>query len=415
MTVSTHLKLPFIDPAQAGKHITHNEAVAALDTLTQLAVLDRDLVAPPPSPATGARYIVGPGATGDWSGKANHIATHDGAAWLFHAPEPGWLAFLVDENGLVAWSGSAWLPTVGLDGKLHALGINAAADATNRLAVKSDAVLLTHDDITPGSGDMRLKLDKSAAGGTASLLFQTGASGRAEIGTAGDDKLHVKLSPDGSAWAEALVADPATGNVGIGTAAPDALLTLSANAAATPAVPGGTIAHFVGANGAQSRFTFDSFAESSTITHRRANGTAAAPTALAAGDLIGGNIAYGYGATGYSAVSRASFRFVAEETWTDAAQGLYASVHTTAPGGVASSEKLRVTGAGNVGIGVTTPATRLDVDGPVRVKSYTVAGLPAASAGAGQIVFVSNETGGAVLAFSDGANWRRVTDRAVAA
>lgn len=47
-----------------------------------------------------------------------------------------------------------------------------------------------------------------------------------------------------------------------------------------------------------------------------------------------------------------------------------------------------------------------------RVNSYTVAGLPSASV-AGQVVFVSNESGGAVLAFSDGTNWRRVTDRAV--
>ena len=44
--------------------------------------------------------------------------------------------------------------------------------------------------------------------------------------------------------------------------------------------------------------------------------------------------------------------------------------------------------------------------------SYTVAGLPAATT-AGQIAFVSNETGGAVLAFADGTNWRRVTDRAI--
>lgn len=49
---------------------------------------------------------------------------------------------------------------------------------------------------------------------------------------------------------------------------------------------------------------------------------------------------------------------------------------------------------------------------PTAFPSYTVAGLPAATTAA-QIVYVSNETGGAVLAFSDGTNWRRVTDRAV--
>lgn len=46
------------------------------------------------------------------------------------------------------------------------------------------------------------------------------------------------------------------------------------------------------------------------------------------------------------------------------------------------------------------------------LESYTVAGVPPA-APAAQIIYVSNESGGAVLAFSDGTNWRRVTDRAV--
>jgi hypothetical protein len=54
----------------------------------------------------------------------------------------------------------------------------------------------------------------------------------------------------------------------------------------------------------------------------------------------------------------------------------------------------------------------LSVAGPVKIGGYTVAALPSASPAA-QIVYVSNESGGAVLAFSDGTNWRRVSDRAV--
>lgn len=46
------------------------------------------------------------------------------------------------------------------------------------------------------------------------------------------------------------------------------------------------------------------------------------------------------------------------------------------------------------------------------VKVYTVATLPSA-ADTAQIIYVSNETGGATLAFSDGTNWRRVQDRAI--
>lgn len=48
-----------------------------------------------------------------------------------------------------------------------------------------------------------------------------------------------------------------------------------------------------------------------------------------------------------------------------------------------------------------------------RLDEYTVATLPGAAANTRFLVYVSNETGGAVPAFSDGTNWRRVTDRAI--
>lgn len=48
----------------------------------------------------------------------------------------------------------------------------------------------------------------------------------------------------------------------------------------------------------------------------------------------------------------------------------------------------------------------------LNVESYLVASLPPANETT-RIVFVTDETGGAVLAFNDGTNWRRTTDRAV--
>ena len=51
---------------------------------------------------------------------------------------------------------------------------------------------------------------------------------------------------------------------------------------------------------------------------------------------------------------------------------------------------------------------------PLKPSSYTVATLPSASAeGAGAMVYVTDDVGGGVPAFSDGTDWRRVTDRAV--
>tara|TARA_R110001592_G_scaffold8118_1_gene45004 strand:+ start:1784 stop:3166 length:1383 start_codon:yes stop_codon:yes gene_type:complete len=51
--------------------------------------------------------------------------------------------------------------------------------------------------------------------------------------------------------------------------------------------------------------------------------------------------------------------------------------------------------------------------GPVEFPQYTVSGVPDATAYTGHMVYVSNETGGPVMAFSDGSNWRRITDRTV--
>ena len=50
---------------------------------------------------------------------------------------------------------------------------------------------------------------------------------------------------------------------------------------------------------------------------------------------------------------------------------------------------------------------------PLVLQSVAVADLLTASDWTGGVIFVSDESGGATLAFSDGTNWRRVQDRAV--
>lgn len=51
--------------------------------------------------------------------------------------------------------------------------------------------------------------------------------------------------------------------------------------------------------------------------------------------------------------------------------------------------------------------------GPFKLANYTVATVPSALGLTGGMIYVSDETGGAIPAFSDGLNWRRVTDRAI--
>lgn len=53
------------------------------------------------------------------------------------------------------------------------------------------------------------------------------------------------------------------------------------------------------------------------------------------------------------------------------------------------------------------------LNGLPELPAYTVATLPAATDRAGRMLYVSDASGGAVPAFSDGTSWRRVTDRTV--
>lgn len=205
---TTILSLPLILPAQAQKHVTHNEALVALDLIVQLAVINRTLVTPPPLPSIGDRHIVAVGATGPWVGQAGRIALFTEAGWQFTQALPGWQAYVMAESQMAFFNGLAWIALSDGPFTVGQLGVSATPDATNRLSVSAPATLFNH----AGSGH-QLKLNKAVAADTASLLFQTGFSGRAEMGTAGSDDFSVKVSPDGSAYFTALEADAATGEV----------------------------------------------------------------------------------------------------------------------------------------------------------------------------------------------------------
>lgn len=218
---SPRLDLPYIQPAQAQKHVTHNEALRVLDVLVQLSVEDFDATTPPSLPVEGKVYALGAGANGAWLGEDGALAVWVDGAWQFHAPQPGWQATRAGMAELRVWTGAAWQalePEVDFD-NLDGVGVNTTSDTTNRLAVSAPATLLTHE----GAGH-QLKINKASAGETASLLFQTGWSGRAEMGLTGDDAFSVKLSADGVTWDEALRVGPGeqvfhSGNV-VGTVSP---------------------------------------------------------------------------------------------------------------------------------------------------------------------------------------------------
>ena len=195
MAETPHLKLPMLEAGQAQKHVTVNEALEALDAVIQLSVLDAHRTAPPGAPEEGDRHIVAAGATGLWAGWEGHVALWRDGAWRFLAPATGWSAYVAAGGAALRWTGTAWV-----EGLARLSVAGAATSDTNRLAVASPAALFDN----AGAG-VQIKANKAGSGDTASVLLQTGHSGRAEIGLVGDDRLSLKQSADGATWRDALV------------------------------------------------------------------------------------------------------------------------------------------------------------------------------------------------------------------
>lgn len=201
MTQTDLLSLPFIMSSQAQKHITHNEALLTIDVLLQLSVKSRTQTTAPQALNASDRYLVPNSASGDFLNQDGKIAAYQDGVFQFYSPQTGWLVFIEDETLWQYFDGNAWidLPGTGTSASYLDVGINATADSYNRLSLSSDASLFNHN----GSGH-QLKINKNTTGDTASLLFQTGFSGRAEFGLSGDDIFRIKTSSDGSNFSTAI-------------------------------------------------------------------------------------------------------------------------------------------------------------------------------------------------------------------
>ncbi|WP_173931084.1 DUF2793 domain-containing protein [Chelativorans sp. Marseille-P2723] len=219
MEESAILKLPFIMPSQAQKHVTHNEALLLLDNIVQLAVLDRDLAEPPATVAEGDRYIVAAGARNEWSGREGQVAAFQDAAWTFLAPRQGWRAWVADEETMMVWDGSRWIvpePQIAELQNLTLLGIGTEADSQNVFAAKLNRALWTaRASGEGGDGNLRYTLNKEGEADVLSLLMQSGWSGRAELGLIGSDDFSLKVSGDGGNWSPSIEVNRQSGIVSL--------------------------------------------------------------------------------------------------------------------------------------------------------------------------------------------------------
>lgn len=221
MDQTPNLKLPYILPSQAQKHVTHNEALQLLDAVVNLGVKSRDGTGAPETPVSGERHIVASPATGLWAGKDGMIASFIDDGWLFVTPQTGWQAYVEAENRVLVFDGAQWTASGEVPDNLSVmtLGIQASADAVNRLTLSAEASLFNN----AGAGH-QIKVNKQAETDTASVLFQSGWQGHAEMGLNGSNDFSIKVGDDAGEWHEAVRVDRATGNVAIGPHWPQARL-----------------------------------------------------------------------------------------------------------------------------------------------------------------------------------------------
>jgi hypothetical protein len=396
MENSAKLNLPYIMPSQAQKHVTHNEAIRTLDALVHLHLLDLGRNDPPDSPAEGQCHGIGEAPTGTFAAHAGKVAAFQEGAWTFHQPKAGWRAWNGANGSLVVFDGADWVPAFDTAAP-DMLGINTTADTTNRLAVSSDASLFTHD----GAGH-QVKINKSTAGSTASLLYQTAWSGRAEMGLAGSDDFSIKVSADGATWKTAMTVDKASGAVALPNTA------LSAGSS-------NGVVQFKNGSGFDSdtNFSYDSSTRRLSVGTTTSQGVVNAHTS-------GGNACIYLSAAGNSPYLQMQNGSIWQGTASGNTQFVTAAggtfIFTLRPSSGPNNAGLTIINDGRArfGAGGVTSQAKLDIDGAAKVASYTVATAPSASTtGAGSMIFVSDESGGATIAFSDGTNWRRVSDRAV--
>lgn len=107
MSTTPLIGIPELEAAQAQPELVVNKALRMLEAMAPLQCIDRDLSAPPGSPADGDRYIVGPMATGAWVGKENQVALNLNGTWVFIAPRTGWRCWVEDESLDVQYSGGS--------------------------------------------------------------------------------------------------------------------------------------------------------------------------------------------------------------------------------------------------------------------------------------------------------------------
>lgn len=216
------LQLPELVVGQPGKELTHNQALAILSQLVQANVVDKDLAAPPVSPADGAMYIVAASATDAWAGKSGQLAfwLSSVGAWTFAVPVNGWRVWVTDEAEYYKLKAGAWIIDAGGGG-----GLTNPMTAAGDLIVGGASGVPTR--LAKGAEGQVLKM----VGGTEAWAAESGGAGLLNV-----TESKISSAPNATVPVVALSVSGAESSIDL------ALISKGSNSAVMLHIPDGTTA-----------------------------------------------------------------------------------------------------------------------------------------------------------------------------
>lgn len=198
---TARLSMSLLQPAQAQKHVTVNEALMRLDGMVNLILESVSQSTPPGTVLDGQCWGIPAQAQAAWAGQAGRLAIGSNGGWVFVSAARGMRAFIRDRGLAAIHDGTSWMPgalSMSASGAGMLAGL-AEADVT----VTSGTTTVTNVFIPAGA------MVIGAVARVTAALSGTAASWR--MGTAGaTNRFGEGLGKARDSWARGMLGSPMT-------------------------------------------------------------------------------------------------------------------------------------------------------------------------------------------------------------
>lgn len=196
---TNRLQMSLLQPAQAQKHVTVNEALMRLDGMVNLVLQSVSTAAPPLAVLDGQCWGVPAAPSGAWVGQAGRIAIGSNGGWVFLPPARGMRGFVADRGVEATHDGTAWI--------VGALSVGSRGSGLVAGMAEGEVVLGTGNSLVSGVFIPAGALVIGAVGRVTAAL--TGPLTGWRLGTAGAlNRFGQGLGKQQESWARGILGSP---------------------------------------------------------------------------------------------------------------------------------------------------------------------------------------------------------------